>query len=217
MKTDAQIQHDVIAELKWEPAVNAAEVGVEVKDGIVTLAGHVSTYAEKCAAADAAQRVVGVKALAVEMDVSLTAFGVRNDEDIARSVENVIEWLADLPRDSIKVKVEGGWVTLTGEVEWDYQRRAAKDAVCSLLGVSGVSDQVLIVPKTTSPVIKSDIEATMKRRIKADAKHIDVQVHGDEVTLTGTVHDWTERELITRAAWGTPGVRNVHDRLTVVG
>lgn len=216
MKTDLQIQHDVLAELKWEPAVNAAGVGVEVKDGVVTLAGHVGSYAEKCAAEEAAQRVVGVKALAVEMDVTLPAFGFRNDADIARSAENVLEWMAELPKDSVKVKVEGGWVTLTGELEWQFQRRAAKAGVCALLGVAGVSDQIVIVPKAASSLIKADIEAAMKRRIKDDAKHIDVEVHGDEVTLSGTVHGWTERELIKSSAWGTSGVRNVHDHMTVI-
>src|SRR5450755_4002741 len=147
MKTDAQLQQDVIAELNWEPSVNAAQIGVEVKDGIVTLAGHVSSYAEKYAAERAAQRVCGVKALAVEMNVNLPGSSKRIDADIARSAENVLEWMTYLPKDCVKVKVEGVWITLSGEVAWEYQRQAAVSAVRYLMGVTGVSDQIAIKPK----------------------------------------------------------------------
>lgn len=215
MKTDAQLQQDVIAELAWEPSVDAAQIGVEVNDGIVTLAGHVSSYAEKWDAERAAQRVSGVRALAVEMDVALPVFSKRTDGDIARSAENVLQWMANLPKDCVKVMVEGGWITLTGEVDWDYQRQAAARAVRYLMGVTGVSDQIAIKPNVSLSAVKSDIEAALKRRATADAQNISVEVRGNDVTLSGTVHSWSERELAKHSAWGTPGVRNVVDNITV--
>jgi len=216
MKTDTQLQQDVTAELKWEPSVNAAQIGVEVKDGIVTLAGHVGTYAEKYDAERAAQRVSGVKALAVEMDVKLAGSSKRTDADIARAVENVLQWTTYLPKDHVKVMVEAGWVTLTGEVDWEYQRQSATAAVRYLLGVTGVSDQILIKkPKVSSSAVKSDIEAALKRRATVDAQKISVEVHGADVTLTGKVHSWSERDLARNTAWGTSGVQNVKDNMTV--
>src|SRR5271165_4508868 len=158
MKTDAQLKQDIIAELTWEPSVNASQIGVEVKNGTVTLAGHVDSYAEKCQAERAAQRVSGVKGLAVEIDVKLQGLSKRTDADIARSAQNVLEWTSWLPTDAIKVKVENGWITLSGEVEWDYQRQFAKDAVRSLFGVVGVSDVISVKPKASMGAVKSEIE-----------------------------------------------------------
>ena len=215
MKTDAQVQQDVIAELKWEPSINAAQIGVEVKDGIVTLAGHVSSYAEKWDAERAAQRVSGVRALAVEMDVKLAGSSKRNDADIARSAQDVLQWTAYLPKDSVKVMVEDGWITLSGEVDWEYQRQAAAGGVRYLMGVTGVSDQIVVKPKVSLSAVKSDIEAALKRRAAADAQMISVGVRDADVTLTATVHSWSERDLARNAAWGTPGVRNVVDNITI--
>jgi osmotically-inducible protein OsmY len=215
MKTDTQVQQDVIAELKWEPSVNAAQIGVEVKDGIVTLAGHVSSYAEKWDAERAAQRVSGVKALAIEMDVKLSGSSKRTDADIAGSAENALQWITYLPKDSVKVMVEDGWITLSGEVNWEYQRQTAAGAVRYLVGVTGVSNQIAIIPKVSLSAVKSDIEAALKRRAQADAQKISVEVRGADVTLTGTVHSWSERELATHSAWGTPGVHNVVNNITV--
>ena len=147
MKTDTQLQHDVIAELAWEPSVNAAQIGVEVKDGVVTLAGHVGSFVEKWEAERAAQRVSGVKGLAVEMDVNLPGSSKRNDVDIARAARNVLEWTTYWPQDEIKVVVEAGWVTLTGEVDWEYQRQAASNSIRGLIGITGVRDQIVIKPK----------------------------------------------------------------------
>lgn len=216
MKTDTQLQQDVIAELAWEPSVNAAQIGVEVKDGVVTLAGHVDSYTEKWEAERAAQRVSGVKALAVEMDVTLPGSSARNDVDIARSAQNVLQWSTYFPQDQIKVMVENGWVTLTGELDWEYQREAAERAVRGLMGVVGVSDQIVLKPTTSFKPVKSEIEASLKRRIHSDAQHIAVAVNGTDVNLTGTVHSWSERHLARNAAWSTPGVRNVADNLVVV-
>ena len=215
MKTDTQLQRDVMEELKWQPSVNAAQIGVEVKDGIVTLAGHVGTYAEKWDAERAAERVSGVKALAVEIDVKLSGLSKRTDGDIASSVKNTLQWTSSLAKDSIKVMVESGWVTLSGDVDWEYQRRAAISGVRYLTGVTGVSNQIAIKPSVSLSAVKSDIEAALKRRATTDAQRISVKVQGADVTLTGTVHSWSERDLARDSAWGTPGVRRVVDNMTV--
>jgi osmotically-inducible protein OsmY len=214
MKTDHQLQLDVLAELSWEPSVNAEDIGVEVKDGIVTLAGHVSSYAEKVDAERATMRVSGVKALAVEMDVKLTGSSTRNDVDIARSVDNVLQWSTYLPGKSIKIKVESGQVTLSGEVSWEFQRQAAVGAVRYLMGVKGVNDQLIIKPKISAPAVQADIEAALKRRARKDANEISVSVQGTDVTLTGKVHSWSERELANNTAWASPGVKRVVDNTT---
>ncbi|MEX8520346.1 MAG: BON domain-containing protein [Leptothrix sp. (in: b-proteobacteria)] len=218
MKTDSQLQQDVMDELKWEPALHAAQIGVQVKSGVVTLAGEVSSYTEKWNAERAAQRVHGVKALAVEMTVKLSEFGKRTDADIAASAKNILSWTSSpfLPADAVKVLVEGGWLTLSGEVEWQYQRQDAANSVRSLSGVTGVSNQIAIRPALSARVVKSDIEAALRRRAAADAKTITVEVKGADVTLTGTVHSWSERDLATRSAWGTSGVRNVVDKMSLV-
>ena len=215
MKTDSQLQQDVSAELKWEPSVHAARIGVEVKDGIVTLAGEVDSYVEKWNAERAAQRVSGVKAMATQLKVQLTGLSKRTDADIARSVENVLEWTSALPAGAIKVMVEGGWVTLSGDVDWQYQKQSASDSVRFLMGVQGVSDQISIKPSASATVVKADLEAALLRSAIADGKKISVAVHGADVTLSGAVKNWAERETATDAAWGTPGVRNVVDMMTL--
>jgi osmotically-inducible protein OsmY len=216
MKTDAQLQQDVMAELKWEPAVQATQIGVEVKNGVVTLAGEVGSYLEKLNAEHAAQRVAGVKALAIELKVKLPDFGMRNDADIAESAKNILSWTSSLPPDAVKVAVEGGWLTLSGAVEWQYQRQDAIDSVRYLLGVTGISNQIAVKPSPSATVVKSDIEAALKRRAAEDAKTIAVEVRGADVTLTGTVHSWAERDLATRSAWGTAGVGKVVDKMTII-
>lgn len=218
MKTDSQLQQDVSAELQWEPSVHAARIGVEVKDGVVTLAGQVDSYAEKWNAQHAAQRVAGVKAMTTELKVHLTGLSKRTDADIAEAVENVLEWTSPMPAGAIQVMVEGGWVTLSGDVDWQYQRQAATDSVRTLMGVTGVSDQISIKPSlfsVTATAVKSDIEAALKRSSIADAQTISVAVHGSDVTLSGTIHSWDERDTATNSAWGTPGVRNVVDMMTL--
>jgi osmotically-inducible protein OsmY len=215
MKTDAQLQQDVMAELQWEPAVHATEIGVEVKDGIVTLSGEVTTFVEKCEAEHAAQRVFGVKALVTDLQVKLTALGKRSDADIARTAENVLEWMTIGNIDSVQVMVEDGWITLTGAVDWQYQQSAAAFAVRHLMGVRGVSNQIAIKPKVSLSAVKSDIEAALMRRAKADAGKISVSIDDTEVTLTGHVNSLDERDSARNSAWGTPGVRNVVDKMTL--
>ncbi len=215
MKTDRQLQQDVSAELEWEPSVHAAHIGVEVREGVVTLAGQVASYAEKWSAERVAQRVSGVKAMATELTVQLTSLSQRTDADIAASVENLLEWSATLPAGVIKVMVEGGWVTLSGTVDWKFQKQSAADSIRHLMGVVGVSDQITIKPSVSATVVKSDIEAALKRAALADAHQIAVTVHGTDVTLSGTVHNWAERETATNSAWRTPGVRNVVDMMVL--
>jgi osmotically-inducible protein OsmY len=205
-----------MAELAWEPSVNAAQIGVEVKDGVVTLAGHVGSFVEKWEAERAAQRVSGLKGLAVEMDVTLPGSSKRNDVDIARSARSVLEWTSSSPQHEITVMVEAGWITLTGEVDWEYQRQAAARAIRGLMGVTGVSNQIALKPNVSMMPVKSDIEAALKRRIHSDARHIVVGVQGTAVTLTGTVRSWSDLDSARNSAWSTPGVRSVADNLTVV-
>jgi osmotically-inducible protein OsmY len=215
MKTDSQLQQDVSAELKWEPSVHAARIGVEVKNGVVTLAGQVDSYSEKWSAERAAQRVAGAKAMTTELKVHLTGLSKRTDADIAQAVENVLEWTSSMPAGTIQVMVEGGWVTLSGDVDWQYQRQAATDSVRHLMGVTGVSDQIGLNPSVTASAVKSDIEAALKRTSMADAGTISVAVQGSDVTLSGTVHSWHERDTATNSAWATPGVRKVVDMMTL--
>ena len=215
MKTDTQLQQDVLAELQWEPSVNAAAIGVEVTDGIVTLSGHVDSHGEKWGAENAAQRVAGVKGLAVDIHVNLPPLSQRTDADIARAARNVLEWTTYLPREAVKVMVEGGWITLSGTVEWEYQRHMAAAAVRHLLGVTGVSDDLALKPMVSASAVKSDIEASFTRRAHSDARKVSVDVSGTKVTLTGTVGSWAEHELARHSAWGTPGVRSVVDNIVV--
>jgi osmotically-inducible protein OsmY len=215
MKTDAQLQFNVKEELNWDPSIHAEDIGVAVHAGVVTLTGHVNTFAEKWEAERAAQRVAGVKALAVEIDVTLPGSSTRNDADIARSAENVLEWNSYVPRNRVKVLVEGGMITLSGEVSRDYQRRAATDSVRTLMGVKGVTNQMTLPLGIPSGNVKANIEAALQRRVPDDAKNISVDVKGGDVTLTGTVHCWSERDQARHTAWGTAGVRSVNDNLTV--
>ena len=235
MKSDAQLQTDVLAELHWDPSINAAQIGVEVKNGVVTLTGEVSTFAEKWDLERIAQRVAGVMALAINIDVMLPGMSHRSDADIARAAENVLQWMTFSPSHPIKVLVEGGWVTLSGHVDWEYQRQAAHGAVRHLMGVKGVSDEIVIkevqiskktpvehvgevkvkTPELSSSTVRFDIEAALQRRARNDAKNISVEVAGGVVTLRGVVHTWSERELARQSAWGTPGVMNVVDNMTL--
>jgi len=213
VKTDAQLQQDVIRELNWEPSVNAAKVGVFVSDSVVSLAGYVDSFAEKWAAERATQRVPGVKAIAVRIEVILPVSDMRDDSDIARTAKNVLEWIAYLPRDCVNVQVEGGLVTLRGELPWQYQRQAAMDAVHHLMGVTGISNQIVITPHGSLMAHKTDIETALNR-LTRDSHRIHVEVRDGEVTLTGTVRTWAERDSVARSAWASPGVTNVVDHMT---
>ena len=207
MGGDTQLKKHVEDELSWQPSVDEASIGVSVKDAIVTLTGHVRSYAEKMAAERAVIRIQGVKALATELEVSLPGAHERTDEDIARAAINVLLWNAVVPKDAIKVKVTKGWVTLSGVVEWSFQKHNAEREVSRLLGVKGVIDEIEVKPSRTrvSAEIKTGIEAALKRSAEVEARRIHVEILGSTVVLTGAVSSWPERNAAERSAWGWPG------------
>jgi len=215
MNSDRQLQLDVLDELRWEPGVKATDIGVTVKDGVVTLEGIVDSFAEKWAAEEAAKRLPGVKALAMDIEVKIPGSNERTDTDIARASENALKWDVAVPHKQIKVNVERGFVTLEGEVDWQFQKSAAGRAVRHLTGVTGMNNLITIKPKVAPENVSEKIEAALKRNAILDAEHIKVQADGGTVTLSGTVHSWAELDAAADAAWAAPGVSEVKNQLTV--
>jgi len=215
MKTDAQLQKDILAELAWDPAISATEVGVIVKDGVVTLTGNLTNYSEKYAAERAVQRVNGVKALAVEIEVRLSPSYKRSDTDIAAAAQRALDWNVAVPVNCIQPMVENGWITLSGEVEWDYQRKAGERSVRDLFGVVGVTNLVKVKPKVSSSDIEKSIHDALARQADREAKQLQILVDGSRVTLRGKVHSWAELRAVQGAAWAAPGVSAVVNDLTV--
>jgi osmotically-inducible protein OsmY len=215
MRNNSDLQRDVFDELRWDPAVHSTNIGVTVKDGVVTLAGVVDSYPEKWAAERAAKRVSGVMALAEELEVKLSGSGKQTDADIAEAAENALKWDVLVPQDRIKVTVEKGFLTLEGEVDWEFQRSAAKRAVQYLTGVKGVANEITIKPSVAPTDIKAKIEAALKRNAILDAQQIKVQADGGKVTLSGSVSSWAERDEAEAAAWAAPGVTEVKDLIAV--
>jgi len=213
--SDLELKKRVETELNWEPSVNAAEIGVAVKDGIVTLAGRVDSYWEKIGAERAAARIAGVRAVANELEIRLPLSSERTDEDIARAAVNRLDWSISVPKDRIKVKVSKGWVTLEGSVNWQFQKRAAEDAVRNLMGVKGVLNHIEVKPQVSTTAVKTAIDAALKRSAEVDANRITVEADGDRVILQGTVRSWFERDEAERVAWRAPGVRTVDNRITI--
>lgn len=213
MKTDMELRRDVEAELAWEPSIDAAKIGVAVTKGVVTLTGEVDSYAEKYKAERAVERVVGVSGIVNEIKVDLRH--ERTDTDIATDAAEALRNNTFVPADQVRVIVVNGWITLKGEVAYEFQRRAAEQAVRLLRGVRGVSNLISVEPTVEPKNVKQEIEKTFQRQAMLGARNISVEVSGDEVILRGTVHSWLERREAEKAAWAAPGVRSVKNYITV--
>lgn len=212
---DTKLRQDVLAALEFEPSIDAADIGVAVENGTVTLTGHVPTYAQKSTTERIVMHVKGVKAVAEEIEVRPMGAHRTADDEIARRAVATLTWNTSVPADAVKVKVEKGWVTLTGKVEWHYQRTSAYDAVHMLPGVIGVSNLIEIKPRVQVADVKKRIEDALKRDAALEASAIRVDVAHGAVTLAGRVKAWSERQAAERAAWSAPGVTKVEDRITV--
>ncbi|HUC17398.1 MAG TPA: BON domain-containing protein [Acetobacteraceae bacterium] len=212
---DLLLQQRVLDELEFEPSVEAAHIGVAAHNGVVTLAGHVSSYTEKFAAERAARRVRGVKAVAMELEVRLPDDRKLADDEIAERALRILNWDVSVPAERIGVRVERGIVTLTGEVAWQFQRGAAEHDIHKLSGVRAVINNITVAPQVQAEDVRAKIRAALERSAEVEACNVGVAVAGGKVTLTGRVGDWKEREEIVRAAWAAPGVTEVFDELVV--
>lgn len=213
--SDKTLQQAVMDELEWEPSIDAQHIGVAVEEGVVTLTGHVGNYIERFAAEKAVKRVKGVRAIAEEIEVRFPNDKRTSDDQIARRALDVIAWDSTIPKDKIQVKVQNGFVTLTGEVDWFYQRDDAEAAVRKLTGVKGMSNEIKVKPQVRVTDIKQRIETALKRNAEVEADAIKVTVQDGRVILDGKVKAWYERELAERTAWSAPGVISVEDRISI--
>ncbi len=215
MKTDTNLRHDVEQELEWDPRLDAREIGVAVKDGVVTLSGHVTSYPERWAAQDAAQSVGGVKALANEIEVKLPDGGARSDSELAEAALSALRLNMSVPVTDIKLSVQDGWLTLTGQVAFWYQKQAAEATVRNIQAVKGIANEITVKAPISTWDVKSRIEQAFRRHAQIDADKIRVQIAGGVVTLEGEVDSWRERDQAESAIWAAPGVTTVHDHLVV--
>jgi osmotically-inducible protein OsmY len=215
MKTDTELQQDVMNELKWEPTLKAAEIGIAVKDGIVTLSGYVDSYVKKLVAERAAARVFGVRAVAEAIQIRLPGSLKRSDEDIAEMVANVLEWNVLVPHDRAKVQVQDGVVTLSGEVDWGYQKYAAEEAVHHLKGVVWLNNQITVKPTIEPQDVKDKILSAFQRNALLDSRRIKIEASGGKVVLSGSVRSWGERGEAQWAAWAAPGVFEVENNINI--
>jgi osmotically-inducible protein OsmY len=216
MKTDAQLKKDLQAELEWDPSIDAAQVGIAVHDGVVTLGGHLGTFAEKSAVERAVKRVAGVRGVAVELDVRLEPHHQISDTEIAAAVQTAFKWHALLPEDRIHFTVEKGWVTLTGAVDWEHQRHNAEVAVRTLTGVLGVVNKIHLRVRQAPDHVAHRIREALSRYADNEATQIEVLVDGGTATLRGTVKSWAEHAVVQHAAWSAPGIQRVFNELKVL-
>ena len=217
MQADRDLQEDVLAALEWEPGVDAAQIGVSVSDGVVTLRGAVSTLQQKWTAERAARHLVRVRAVANDLDVSPTGNAARSDSAIAEVAANALEWDSAVPDGAVKVTVRNGWVTLTGTVAHQYEKSAAELAVQRLYGVKGVANSIIVKPRVSADDVKAKIEEALKRSAMIDSQRIRVEARDAAVVLTGTVRSLAERDDAERAAWAAPGVTRIDNLLVVDG
>ena len=215
MESDIGLKKAVLNELGWDPSVNASRIGVSMEGGIATLSGEVESYAEKVAALHAASRVFGVRGVADEIKVRLPDYNERTDADIARSAANALAWTATVPPDCVKVVVEDGWLTLEGEVNWQFEREAAEAAVRSLRGIVGISNDITVRPMVDKIEVKNRIEDALERHAQIDAQKVKVETKGTKIILRGKVSSCFERKEAERISWATPGVTEVEDELIV--
>jgi osmotically-inducible protein OsmY len=212
---DAQLRRDVEDELEWEPSLNATEIGVAVQDGIVTLTGYAPSFTEKRKAERVAKRVRGVQAVAIDVEVRMPGSCERTDAEIARAAVDALKWEITVPDDRITISVSKGWVYLEGDVDWQYQKTAAEDAVHSLVGVRGVTNQIAVKTQASAAEVKSRIEAAFRRSAELGAQQVRVELHDGKVTLHGQLHSWAERDEADRMAWSAPGVSEVENLIMV--
>lgn len=215
MKSDSELQQDVMSELEWDPRVDHADIGISVSDGVVTLNGYVKSYAEKQAAERAAQRVSGVKAIAEEIKVRNDFDAKTADHEIAKRILDIFAWNVLIPQDKLGVKVEKGWVTLTGAVDWHFQAEEAKKAAGKISGVLGIMNRIEVRHRPTTGDIRKRIEAAFERQADLDAAGVTIALDGTKVKLSGKVKAWHERQVAERAAWAAPGVTLVEDHIVV--
>ncbi len=215
MKADKDLQHDVLDELEWEPSLDASKIGVTADHGVVTLTGVVESYSEKWQAEKAAKRVSGAAAVANDIEVKALDLHTPNDADVAQRALSALDWNVAVPKEKVKVTVARAWLTLEGEVEWMYQKRAAEDTVRNLLGVRGLTNNIVVVPRLHAAEIKEKIEAALRRNAELDAKNISVETTEGRVILRGRVRSWAEHEDALEAAWAAPGVMRVEDHLSI--
>ncbi|MGJ8561795.1 MAG: BON domain-containing protein [Litorimonas sp.] len=212
---DTELRQDVIDELEFEPSIDAADIGVAVEDGTVTLTGHVRTYSQKRTAENIVKRVKGVRAIAQEIEVRPLGSHITADDEIAMRAANSIRWNSSVPKDAVQVKVENGFVSLSGKVKWYFEKLAAEKAVRDLTGVKGVSNLISLEPSVSPTDVRQRIESALRRDAELEAKRIQVKVDDRKVTLDGKVRTWAERDAAERAAWAAPGVTSVVDHISI--
>lgn len=215
MKTDIEIQKDIIDELQWDPRLLASEIGVAVKNGIATLSGQVDSYAKKIAAENAAKRIKEVKGVVEDVEVVLPNHIRRTDHEIAETALRSLKWSTSIPEDKVRVIVEDGWVTLEGQVAWEFEAEEAKKAIEHNKGVLGITNRIEIAPQVSTPVVKEAIKKALERNADVEAENIHIDVKENKVTLNGKVHTWREMHEVWNAVWNAPGVTSVENNLVI--